>query len=461
MTTFGLTSAGFVPKRLEDAKTELEASFRDLFGAGIKTTPDTVFGKLIGLIAEREASLWEMAEAVYNSQYPNTATGISLANIGDITDVSPNPATKSTAVVYVGGTESSVIPSGTLVATSEADDRFRFTSNVVIEGGDINAEEITRTSSTATVFCYEHGLDVGDFVFIEGANQDEYNGLKEAEIIVDPDHFQFTVEGTPTSPATGIIQVSEATRASVEALRTGPVQALAGTLTEIVNPVIGWSKVSNPEDADLGRDAETDEDFRTRRKNALRGLGAARLEAILGAILGIDGVTKSVVFENDTDEIDDEDRPPHSIECLVIGGEDQDIFNMVWNKKAAGIQAYGNQDGVVVDSQGIEHTVSFSRPESLPVWLELDITANDEFPDDGDELLEAAILTYAEGLQIGQDVIVFPTLISIMNDIPGITDIVVRIGTSGSPTEDDNVIVGSTQIAEFDSGRIDISVDIT
>ncbi len=92
---FGLSSSGFILKRLADSKIELEALYRSVFGAGIKTSEDTVFGKLIGIQAEREADIWQLLEAVYNSQYPASASDISLDRIGEITAVSRNEATSS------------------------------------------------------------------------------------------------------------------------------------------------------------------------------------------------------------------------------------------------------------------------------------------------------------------------------------------------------------------------------
>ena len=90
--SFGLDANGFSIKSLAQIETELDALFRAAYGAGIKTTPDTQFGKQISTWADREASLWELAEAVYNAFYPNSSSDISLARIGEITAISPNPA---------------------------------------------------------------------------------------------------------------------------------------------------------------------------------------------------------------------------------------------------------------------------------------------------------------------------------------------------------------------------------
>lgn len=63
---------------------------------------------------------------------------------------------------------------------------------------------ITRSASTATVTHTAHGMRTGDVVFIEGANQDEYNG-KHTITVTAANTYTYTVSGTPTSPATGTI----------------------------------------------------------------------------------------------------------------------------------------------------------------------------------------------------------------------------------------------------------------
>jgi uncharacterized phage protein gp47/JayE len=295
-------------------------------------------------------------------------------------------------------------------------------------------------------------------VFVTGANQAEYNGLVQVTV-TDSSHFTYQVAGTPATPATGATLGNPATAATTAATRTGEVPASAGTLNQIVNPVVGWTTVSNYVDAVLGTDAETDAAFRVRRVLALRGLGAARQEAILGALLQVSGVLNAIVFMNDTDSTDGAGRPPHSIECLVAGGADQDILNTVWNKKAAGIQTYGTQTGSVVDSQGASHTTKFSRATQVNIYLILDVTKDAAtFPSDGAARISADVLVYAAMLAIGQDVIVTPALVGSFAGVPGITGVTVKIGTAPTPTLGNNITISPTQIAVFDSSRITVNV---
>jgi hypothetical protein len=63
---------------------------------------------------------------------------------------------------------------------------------------------ITRSGSTATVTRAGHGFQNGDCVLIEGADQAEYNGEFYISNVAT-DTFDFTVSGTPATPATGTI----------------------------------------------------------------------------------------------------------------------------------------------------------------------------------------------------------------------------------------------------------------
>ncbi len=454
---FGLSSLGFNKKQITDLKTELEQAFRTAFGAGIKTTPDTQFGKLIGIISDRYDEVWALAEAVYNAQYPNSASGISLARIGEITGIIPNAATKSTVVAYLAGTDTTLIPQGSLVATQDAGDQFQTLADVTLSGSNFTVAGITRSGSTVSANAVAHGRSVGDWIFVNGADQTEYNGLHQITVVVDVDNFEYQISTTPTTPATGTMNADPATAGSVEAVNTGPVQALAGTLNQIVTPVSGWTRVENDLDATKGANAETDTAFRARRIVALLGSGSATLNAIRGSLFTLTGVTAVSVFENVSDVVDSGGRPPHSFEALVSGGVDQEILDNLFDKKSAGIETYGSTSGTVVDSEGNNHTIRFSRPTSVNIWLELDLTVDANYPADGDTQVETRVLAFGDALAIGEDVVVFPALVGSFADVPGITDVVVRIGTAASPALDNNIIIGQTQIADFDSSRIIIA----
>jgi len=74
-------------------------------------------------------------------------------------------------------------------------------------GGDLPAGEsitITRSGATASVAHTAHGMTTGMSVIIRGANQDEYNGIFTIAN-VSTDAYDYTVSGSPATPATGTI----------------------------------------------------------------------------------------------------------------------------------------------------------------------------------------------------------------------------------------------------------------
>lgn len=459
-----LETTGFDPKRLADAKADLQTAFRTQFGQAVNLNPDSEFGKLIDILADREASIWERMEEVYNSDRPGTASGTSLDGILEITGIKRNAASRSTVTLYAQG-NLATIPQGAEVETSDTGLRFRTTEELVLPAENLledvavgSGNDLVQAAGVATVtYGAGHGLLVGDYVWVRDCVQPEYNGIKLVATVPDSTHFTFAVDSGATSPATGTVTMHQVYPVEAESVDVGPVVALSGTLTEIGSPVSGWDEVTNLLDAELGEEEESDADVRVRRTAALSGLGNATVEALRGALLALADVETVKVFENDTDATVSS-RPPHSFEALVVGGEDQDIWDAIFANKAAGIASYGSESGSVEDSQGISHTIKFSRPTIVEIYLDVTLTVDADYPVDGDALVKAAILAWAaENLEIGSDVVVFPYLVGSFITVPGILTVVVDIGTSPGPSGDANITIGETQLANFDSSNVTVS----
>lgn len=111
----------------------------------------------------------------------------------------------------VGGTV--VIIETALVAINVkniSDDSNIQSARVLLEantGGPLPAGDtvaITRSGSTATATHTSHGMLTGSEVKIEGAIQNEYNGIYSITV-TGVNSYTYTVSGTPTTPATGTI----------------------------------------------------------------------------------------------------------------------------------------------------------------------------------------------------------------------------------------------------------------
>src|SRR5690242_5839308 len=96
---YGVTSTGFNAPTLDEIIADIDTSLRASLGNGLNLIAPSVFATLIGILAEREFSQWLAQEAVYNSQYPNTASDQSLDNVCTITGTLRDPATFGTVTL--------------------------------------------------------------------------------------------------------------------------------------------------------------------------------------------------------------------------------------------------------------------------------------------------------------------------------------------------------------------------
>lgn len=487
---FGLSAEGFEKKRLADIKAEIEASLITVFGPYINLTSQSVFGQLVGIMAEREASIWELAEDVYNSQYPDTAEGAALDNVVAITGITRRAATNSRVFgQLLFGTVATLVPAGTIFSVDgNPTARFLTDADVTLVAGVDEIQDLDFSSvptvgnfkltylgdETANIAWNATALDVqnalnalpllsgvtvsGNFtsgftITFAGAD-----GKQDHPLLVVSSN---TLLNGATPVTTTLVQTTAGVpqgTVDMTAEVTGPVSANAQTLSVIETPVSGLASTRNPEDAQLGRNTETDLELRERREETLQVAGAATPEAIRARLLSLENVTDVIVFENETDVTDIDGRPPHSFEAVVNGGEDQEIVDEIFLAKAAGIQTFGNQTGTAIDSQGFSHTINWSRPTDVLIYLEVDIKVDLTAPVNATALAEQALIDFGNALGIGKDVIVYPKLVCALEQFDWITDVDIRIGTAPSPTLDDNIDIAPNEISNFDSTRTSVTI---
>lgn len=110
-------------------------------------------------------------------------------------------------------------------------------------GGSLPFEDsvsIARVTTTATVTHTAHGLSSGDKVVIRGAEQNEYVGIKTISNVTT-NTYDFTVSGTPTTPATGTIVSSFVFISGTTT--SGSITSTARTLS-VDQPVKGTARKS-------------------------------------------------------------------------------------------------------------------------------------------------------------------------------------------------------------------------
>lgn len=458
MTTYGITPAGWVPKTLSQILAEIQADLQATFGAGINLAASSVFGQLANRLAQREADIWSLGQSIWAAFDPLSASDASLDNLCALAGVIRLPASYTTVVAVLVGTNGTVVPIST-----------------VFSAGGLGKVDTDAQCTIATV---------GAWVAGESIKQYDLRLNDSGKIYVATVGGTTAGSGGPVGTATAITDnsvtwryVATATSAVVQActaLVTGAQSVLAGTLTTIETPVGGLSSVVNPLDATIGRNLESDAALRLRREQLLRQPSNAALEAIRARLLLVTNVTSAAVLQNDTDtdNTGTGGQPPHAVECLVLGGLDADVRAAVFASKAAGTRAYGSTTGTVVDSQGISQEIDFSRPTTLAIYVTVNGTKDaSTYPSAGDALIKQALVNYSLGLlndsaghQIFAgykpgDTVNAWNLVQAVQTVSGVKKIAsIFIGVAPSPGSSADINTTIRQLAQFDTSRIVINI---
>lgn len=158
---------------------------------------------------------------------------------------------------------------------------------------------------------------------------------------------------------------------TVNALATcqtlGAIFAPPNTILNIETPTLGWTSVTNPEEATPGTDVESDAKLRTRQANSTANPSRTVLEGIKGSIAAVAGVTRYQVYENDTGQTNSLGHPPHSVTAVVEGGSDQDVAESIFKRKTPGCYTNGTTEVDVTDAYGQITPIRFYRPTYVDI----------------------------------------------------------------------------------------------
>jgi uncharacterized phage protein gp47/JayE len=285
-------------------------------------------------------------------------------------------------------------------------------------------------------------------------------------LVQTPQGIQFETIGSGTAVPSGVNITSRALVAGT----SGVVPAK--TVTEIVNPVSGITDVNNENASSGGFAIETDYELRQRFIDRSVS-GGSSVPAILNALLSVDNVISAHVYENDTDAVDGDGLPAHSVYCVVNGTAlDFEIAEAIFNSKAAGIQTYGAESAYVVDDNGDSHLIKWGVPTTKYINVIVNITSNSEWVAANVTAVKTAVVkaiggidtvngiaTEYTGLGVGEDVRVWK-IIAEFDDITGIEttpDIWIAFYPT-IPTVGTKLDIGQNETSRADTENISVVI---
>ncbi len=154
--------------------------------------------------------------------FPDTTFGEGVTRWGAIFGKAQEAAKQSTGIAIATGTDTSVIPSATIMsATVTAEDgssssiSYETTALATITDNSISISSLNLSGQTVTaVTPTPHNLASNVPVTIGGAIEPEYNVINVEIAVISPTSFVYAIVGSPSSPATGTI-IADFTSATV------------------------------------------------------------------------------------------------------------------------------------------------------------------------------------------------------------------------------------------------------
>lgn len=190
----------------------------------------------------------------------------------------------------------------------------------------------------------------------------------------------------------------------------GAVTALPGEIKKINTPTYGWKSVVNNVSAAVGNHIETDAELRRRQALSVSNPSQTMLDGTRGALQALDNVTRVAVYENDTNisEADETNNPyglpPHSVTCVVEGGDDEAVAETILYHKGIGCYTNGTTLITVTDQNQYPNKVRFYRPNYVPIYIHVDLVRYTGYISSLTADTKTAIYEYIKDFDIGRKV---------------------------------------------------------
>jgi len=469
----GVTEEGFVIKRFQEVLTDNRGNavelFQDLVEVGdvVDVGDSSALGRLVALASPSEADLWEAAQQVYSAFDANSATGISLDNMILLSGI---PArfenTYTTAQILLSGDNGTLIAAGNTVSSPTTSEQFSLLNDVLLSPENTSGVVVTSilvednatytisfTRQSATqIISYSSPVGATKALILAGLKASIDSTYPELIATINTDGNLkivladiFLQTSFSTSTNLGVIKVDKL--GDVVATTAGPLSQPIGTITQIQTSRLGWDSVTNPLAAVSGRLRETDEELRIRFRNTKFERAGNIVEAVYSALFSLDDVQQVYIDDNNTDVTNANGTPGHSFLVLVDGGTSVEIALAIWDNRGAGVASVGNTSVTITDKFGYEREIRFSRPTPINIYIQLELTTDQNFPEGGYDQIREAIINYVDSLSIGQDVL-YSRLYTPANSVKGHYIDSLAIGLSPSSLGVSNMAIPFDAVAQ-------------
>lgn len=243
----------------------------------------------------------------------------------------------------------------------------------------------------------------------------------------------------------------------------GPIVANPGDINVIVTPTYGWTSVTNTTSATPGSYAETDSELRSRQAMSVSLSSITVLDSLRSAISAVATVSRSEVYQNDTNDTDANGLSPHSIAIVVDGGDDIDIANAIFLKKSPGVYTQGTTSVEIVDSYGQANIIRFYRLTPVGIEVVINVKKLTGYTDQTTTEIKSKIASFLNTLKIGVDVSISSLWGAALSAMPSLTNPSFSItgltaAAHGSPLGSNDISIAFNEAAMGDINLVTVNV---
>lgn len=479
MPDYGVTEKGFVLKRMDTILEEVHADLTAGYGVDTRLLRPSFLDTLVTTFCGQIADLWETAQDSYYAKYPTTAGGVNLDNAVQYGGIRRKPAQRTCYPLHCTGRDGTYVRGGVIVATDTNPEIRLYSSEFKITRAACNSAVVRVAVVHAGVYTIALNGVQYSYSSADGTVNDILAGLQAA---VTDTEYKLQIEENKL-----ILRDTIKTRNNVlvlsEGLTTDKVTTIAnfytedygkiilpyGIITKMIHNISGFDSVDNRLEPVYGRLEETDIELRQAyiAKSALRS--NTMVDSIISELLNnVANIESASGYENDTDVTDARGLPPHSVEIIVEGGDEQEIASAILMRKAGGIWTHGSTKVSVPTAYGDAVDIRFNRPERLYVWLKVKLKGDStSLPMNYTDLTIASIIEDGSQMVAGTSLITQLLHEGIYGTVAGITRIDVLTAYAADkmyvPVPEDytegNVMVSTRQKISIDETRIEVIFD--
>lgn len=450
-----------IPELLAKLRQGLEANLLPILPVGetIDLDDSSVLLRLLAPLIDLIYLQEEALQAVYASKDIDTAVDAELDDLCALGGVYRLGATASNVLLMLYGELGVTVPAGSLVSSSITSDAFATIEDVVfdtnnINGADFSFESIGTNHNVVVAWSVDGNLNtnVPITVAILSSDTPVQAAQKVANAVTaTTDNLTAIASGNnvrirlTNQNSTGSFIVTNLTHVNIFKPVNANCQILGkrpqdrATITTIQSPVLGWFGVTNPFDANEGSFAENNEELRSRFKLAKLSDGVSTYDNMVAALRNVRGVRFANVFNNRLGSTTS-GVPAHSFAPIVLGGSEADIAQAIVTNHPMGVNSFGDITEVGLDINSNPVSVQFSRPDLVPIKINLVLSIEQSFPDNGAALIRQAIIDHFGTLSTGDDIL-YSRLFTPINSVSGFSVVSMQVGRVGGAFVTGNIVM--------------------